>query len=306
MISMKGNKHEKAFLVRVCCPRPSGLLTALAACGNAGENAVPDVTDDDTTAAVTTTNMVLASTTSTQDSGLFDALIPAFNEAHPEINVQVIAVGSGEAMEMGGRGDADVLLVHSPAAEQTFMDEGYGAKRLPVMYNDFVIVGPDADPADVKDAPDANDAFRRIAETQSTFISRGDDSGTHARELSIWAVDDIDPASIGDGSWYEESGQGMGATLKIAEEFQAYTLTDRATYLNLTKEGALQLPILNEGSTELLNYYHVITVKDAKEQAAAQAFMDWIVSPAGQETIATFGLEDFGAALFTPNANAQQ
>ncbi|MCL2537570.1 MAG: extracellular solute-binding protein [Coriobacteriia bacterium] len=297
---------KKRFLSLCAVVALAGLMMALAACGSAGENAVPDAPEEAVTAPADTVNMVLASTTSTQDSGLFDALIPAFNEAHPEINVQVVAVGSGEAMEMGRRGDADVLLVHSPAAEITFMDEGYGTERLPVMYNDLVIVGPEADPADVAGAADANEAFKRIADSQSTFISRGDDSGTHARELSIWALDEITPADIGDGSWYEESGQGMGATLKIAEEFQAYTLTDRATYLNLTKEGALQLPILNEGSTELLNYYHVITVKDAKEQAAAQAFMDWIVSPAGQETIATFGLEDFGAALFTPNADAQQ
>jgi len=272
-----------------------GLLLTFAACTS------KEVTQstDESVAPVETTNLVLASTTSTQDSGLFDALIPAFEEAHPEVNVQVIAVGSGEAMEMGRRGDADLLLVHSPAAEIEFMEEGYGLERKPVMYNDFIVIGSADDPATIADSSDAAEAFTLIAQTESTFISRGDDSGTHAREMSIWDKAEITP----EGDWYQETGQGMGATLQIAEEFQAYTLTDRATYLNLNNEGVIELPILSEGSDELLNFYHVITLVDAREQAAAQAFADWIVNPAGQEVIASFGVEEFGAPLFTPNAD---
>ncbi|MCL2746887.1 MAG: extracellular solute-binding protein [Coriobacteriia bacterium] len=272
-----------------------GLLLTFAACTS------KEVTQstDESVAPVETTNLVLASTTSTQDSGLFDALIPAFEEAHPEVNVQVIAVGSGEAMEMGRRGDADLLLVHSPAAEIEFMEEGYGLERKPVMYNDFIVIGSADDPATIADSSDAAEAFTLIAQTESTFISRGDDSGTHAREMSIWDKAEITP----EGDWYQETGQGMGATLQIAEEFQAYTLTDRATYLNLNNEDVIELPILSEGSDELLNFYHVITLVDAREQAAAQAFADWIVNPAGQEVIASFGVEEFGAPLFTPNAD---
>ncbi|MCL2402644.1 MAG: extracellular solute-binding protein [Coriobacteriia bacterium] len=290
------SRTKKGIIRLVTLSILAGLLLIFAACTSPEES--PEV-EEVATAPVEVTNMVLASTTSTQDSGLFEALIPAFEDAHPEVNVQVIAVGSGEAMEMGRRGDADLLLVHSPAAEITFMEEGYGLERSPVMYNDFIIIGPEDDPADVASSADAAEAFARIAESESTFVSRGDDSGTHAREMSIWDLAEIEP----EGDWYQESGQGMGATLQIAEEFQAYTLTDRATYLNLNNEGVLELPILSEGSNELLNFYHVITLVDAREQAAAQAFADWIISPAGQEVIAGFGVEDFGAPLFTPNAD---
>ena len=275
----------------------AGLMFSLAAC--AGEEAPDSAQGETSSPAMASTNLVLASTTSTQDSGLFDVLVPAFEDVHPEINVQVIAVGSGEAMEMGRRGDADLLLVHSPAAEITFMEEGYGLERSPVMYNDFVLVGPEDDPADAASAANAAEALRRIANTESTFISRGDDSGTHAREMSIWNEAGIQP----EGDWYEKSGQGMGATLLIAEELFGYTISDRATYLTLSNEGAITMPILSEGSTELLNFYHVITIMGAREQEAAQAFADWIISPAGQEVIAGFGIETFGAPLFTPNAD---
>ena len=275
----------------------AGLMFSLAAC--AGEEAPDSAQGETSSPTMASTNLVLASTTSTQDSGLFDVLVPAFEGAHPEINVQVIAVGSGEAMEMGRRGDADLLLAHSPAVEITFMEEGYGLERSPVMYNDFVLVGPEDDPADAASAANAAEALRRIANTESTFISRGDDSGTHAREMSIWNEAGIQP----EGDWYEKSGQGMGATLLIAEELFGYTISDRATYLTLSNEGAITMPILSEGSTELLNFYHVITIMGAREQEAAQAFADWIISPAGQEVIAGFGIETFGAPLFTPNAD---
>jgi tungstate transport system substrate-binding protein len=275
-----------------------GLSFILIACAYEGE--VSD-TEDAPTLSAGSTNLVLASTTSTQDSGLFDVLVPAFEDAYPEVNLQIIAVGSGEAMEMGRRGDADLLLVHSPAAEMLLMEEGYGLERRPVMYNDFIIVGPEDDPAGIADSPDAATALSLIARANALFISRGDDSGTHARELSIWEHVEIVP----EGDWYQESGQGMGASLQIAEEFQAYTLSDRATYLSLNNEGVVDLRILSEGSEELLNFYHVITLKDARQQEAAQLFADWIVGLAAQELIASFGVEDFGAPLFVPNAQEE-
>jgi len=289
---------KRVFAAAVSVIAFLGLALALGAC-TSSDSEVEAVEGASSPATIERVNMVLASTTSTQDSGLFDALIPAFEDAHPEVNVQVIAVGSGEAMEMGRRGDADLLFVHSPAAEITFMEEGYGLERRPVMYNDFIIIGPEADPAEIRDVEDAATALARIAEAESPFISRGDDSGTHARELSVWEIAGIAPG----GDWYTETGQGMGATLQIADEFQAYTLTDRSTYLNLSLEGVVEMPILNEGSNELLNFYHVITLVDAREQTAAQAFADWIISPAGQEVIASFGVEQFKESLFAPNAD---
>jgi len=295
---LKEINNKKVFAAAASIIVFLGLVFVLSACTNS-DSEVEAVEGASSPAATERVNMVLASTTSTQDSGLFDALIPAFEDAHPEVNVQVIAVGSGEAMEMGRRGDADLLFVHSPAAEVTFMEEGYGLERRPVMYNDFIIIGPEEDPAEIRGAEDAATALARIAETESPFISRGDDSGTHARELSVWEITGIDPG----GDWYTETGQGMGATLQIAEEFQAYTLTDRSTYLNLSLEGVVEMPILSEGSNELLNFYHVITLVDAREQTAARAFADWIISPAGQEVIAGFGVERFGESLFTPNAD---
>lgn len=241
--------------------------------------------------------VVLASTTSTEDSGLFDQLIPAFEESHPGLDVVVIAVGSGEALELGRRKDADVLLVHAPAAESAFVARGHGTDRRRVMYNDFVIVGPAADPAGVRELDDAAEALRRIAATGAPFISRGDDSGTHKKELALWRAAGVSPA----GAWYREAGQGMGDVLRIAAERRAYALADRATCLFLRE--ALQLEVLVEGDERLINPYGVIAVAGARNLAGARAFRDWITGPEGQALIARYGAERFGRPLFIPTAD---
>ncbi len=244
--------------------------------------------------------LILATTTSTQDSGLLDYLLPDFREKM-NIDVQVIAVGSGQAMETGKAGDADVLLVHSPAAEKTFVEEGWGVERIPVMHNDYVIVGPVADPAGIKGITDATEAFRKIMETQSSFVSRGDDSGTHAKEKSVWAKLGVTP----EGGWYVSAGQGMGAVLGMAEEMGGYTLTDRGTYLARTAEG-YTLPILVEGDALLFNPYHVIAVNPAKypeiNNAGALAFIEWLTSAEAQAKIAAFKEPTSGQPLFFPDA----
>lgn len=244
-------------------------------------------------------DLILATTTSTQDSGLLDVLIPAFEKASG-YKVKVVAVGSGQAMQMGQDGNADVLLVHSPAAEKTYMDGGFGVDRRLVMHNDFIIVGPAADPAGIKGTAKAVDAFTKIANAQAGFVSRADKSGTNAMELSLWKSASITPQ----GDWYIQSGQGMGATLKITSEKGAYTLTDRATYL--ANQSSLSLAILVEGDNALLNVYHVITVNPAKwpkiNQAGAKAFADYLVSKNGQNLIGSFGKDKYGQALFTPDA----
>jgi tungstate transport system substrate-binding protein len=253
--------------------------------------------DEATTTTVAKSDLILASTTSTQDSGLFDVLIPAFNEAYPQYVVKVVAVGSGEALKLGETGDADVLLVHSPAAEKTFMDNGFGVDRKAVMYNDFIIVGPAADPAKIKGMTDAAAALAAIAEAKATFFTRGDDSGTHNKEKALWKTAGITP----EGDWYQTTGQGMGDTLTIADQSSGYTLSDRATFL--TKKTALALAILVEGDKALFNQYHVITCKAATNVQGANDFMNWIVSEsAQQDIIAAYGAEKFGQPLFVPNA----
>jgi tungstate transport system substrate-binding protein len=245
-------------------------------------------------------DVILGTTTSTQDSGLLDELIPLF-EDQTGYHLIPIAVGSGAAMEMGERGEADVLLVHSPAAEEEFMDAGYGINRHLVMYNDFIIVGPENDPAGVKDTSTALDAMRAIRDSESTFISRGDDSGTHKLELSLWEKAGIEPG----GSWYQESGTGMGETLSIANERDAYTISDRGTFLS--QGDRLDLVILSEGDKALINIYHVIAVNperyDTINSVGAQAFIDFMLNPATQTVIGDFGTEEFGQALFTPCAD---
>lgn len=246
--------------------------------------------------------LILATTTSTQDSGLLDVLIPLF-EQQTGFTVQTVAVGSGQAMEMGQNGDADVLLVHSPSAEKTFMSDGFGKDRALIMHNDFVIVGPADDPAKIKGLGPA-DAFKAIATAEAPFVARADKSGTSTKELGIWAKTDVNPAEA-KPAWYIETGQGMGASLTIASEKAAYTLTDRATFL--ANKDALQLEILVEGNKTLLNVYHVITVNPDKwpkvNYDGATAFMKFMTDPATQELISTFGVEKFGQPLFFPDAD---
>jgi len=241
-------------------------------------------------------DLVLASTTSTQDSGLFDVLIPAFEKDNPKYKVKVIAVGTGEALKLGEKKDADVLLVHAKKKEEAFVASGFGEYRKDVMYNDFVVVGPNADPAKVKGMTDAAAAFKKIADAKATFVSRGDDSGTHTKEQSIWASATVDPA----GSWYLKTGQGMGETLRVASEKQGYTLADRGTYL--AQKSGLDLVILVEGAKALLNQYGVIPVVGAKNPDGAHAFADWITSEKGQKVIEAYGKDKFGVSLFIPNA----
>jgi tungstate transport system substrate-binding protein len=248
--------------------------------------------------------LILATTTSTNDSGLLDVLVPAFEKGN-DYNVKVIPVGSGEAIEMGARGDADVLLVHSPKAEEEFMDAGRGANRQLVMHNDFIIVGPADDPAGIADAADATAAMQAIAAAGESFISRGDDSGTHTRELSLWEAAGIDPAGE---SWYEESGQGMGATLQIADQKGAYTLSDRATYLS--QQDNLDLKLLLEGDARLLNIYHVMQVNpdefDDLNSEGAEAFVAFMIGDEAQQMIGEFGVEEFGEQLFVPDAGKSE
>jgi len=239
--------------------------------------------------------MLLATTTSTRDSGLLDDLLPRF-ERESGCTVKTLAVGSGEAMELGERGDADVLLVHSPEDEEEFMAEGHGASRKAVMHNDFVLLGPPEDPAGVSGTGDAPDALAQIAEQEDAFASRGDDSGTHSKELSLWEEAGVDPS----GSWYIETGQGMGETLTIADQRQAYTLSDRGTFLateNLDSEIAV------EGGETLLNPYHVIVVEgDEVNRECADEFSTWITSPDTQRQIERFGVAEYGEPLFVPDA----
>jgi tungstate transport system substrate-binding protein len=244
--------------------------------------------------------VILATTTSTADTGLLDALAPRFHE-ETGYTLKPIAVGSGAALELGEKGEADVVLVHSPAAEEGFMDNGFGTERRTVMYNDFVIVGPASDPARIADASGAADALQRIADSESPFVSRGDDSGTHALEKKLWATIALTPA----GDWYTEAGSGMGDTLNIANERQAYTIADRGTLLSL--QDRLDLEVLVEGDAALLNVYHVILPNPDNgehiDTTGGEAFLDFLLAPATQEVIGTFGVDEFGEPLFTPCAD---
>jgi len=245
-------------------------------------------------------DLILATTTSTQDSGLLDVLIPAF-ETRTGFIVQVVAVGSGAALKMGEEGNADVLLVHSPTAEKKFMDNDFGTDRRLVMHNYFIIVGPLDDPAGIKTAETAAQAFQKISESGAKFVSRSDQSGTNIMELALWEKANITPTGQ---SWYVETGQGMGATLTVASELIGYTLTDRATYL--ANQANLQLDMLYQNDSDLLNAYHVIVVNHEKWPSTnlegAIAFADFITSTEGQAIINTFGVEEYGQALFIPDA----
>lgn len=245
------------------------------------------------------TELILATTTSTQDSGLLDEWVPMFEDENP-YTVKVIAVGSGAAMEMGRNGECDVMLVHSPAAEEQLVADGFAIDRNAVMHNDFILVGPASDPAKVMDAASAKDAFTAITNSQSKFISRADESGTHTKELAVWKAAGITPQ----GAWYVESGKGMGDTLRIASEEGAYTLADRGTYLSMKDE--LELEILAEGDPILFNNYHVMNVNPEKwpdvNYEGAAAFNDFCVSPEAQEFLNEFGVEEYGEPLFYPDA----
>jgi tungstate transport system substrate-binding protein len=286
------------------------LTSLLAACGGTAEpTQAPEPTEETpiepaTLAPAVTSagELMLATTTSTQDSGLLDFILPDFQEAY-HVQVEVIAVGTGQAIALGEDGNADVLLVHARSREDAFMDAAHGVRREDVMYNDFVILGPPSDPAGIGGMTEATGALTKIAEAQAPFVSRGDDSGTHTKEKGIWAEAGIEPA----GDWYISAGQGMGAVLTMADEQQAYTLSDRATYLARTLEGT-ELVILVEGDPILFNPYGVIAVNPEKSPEInndlANRFIDWLISLPTQEMIAEFGVAEFGAPLFTPDSAA--
>lgn len=245
-------------------------------------------------------DIILATTTSTQDSGLLDILLPVF-EKETGYKVKTIAVGTGQALAMGEKGDADVVLTHAPSSEIPLVDKGDLTNYKLVMHNDFIVIGPKTDPAGIKGEKASAEAFKKIADSQKLFVSRGDDSGTHKKELSIWEKADVKP----EGSWYQETGSGMGTTINIASEKDGYTLADRASYLALKDN--LRLEILVEGEPNLLNIYHVAQVNPEKSDLinaeGAKAFVDFMVSEKTQKTIGEFGLDKFKQALFFPDAD---
>ncbi len=244
-------------------------------------------------------SLTLATTTSTRDSGLLDLLIPQF-EKQTGIRVKVLAVGSGQALELGRRGDADILLTHAPEAEQEFMKQGFGELRRALMYNDFVLVGPASDPAKIKGQKSIVVTLQRIAQAKLPFVSRGDESGTHQKEKAIWKQAAVAPA----GDWYISAGSGMAAVLRMATEKQAYTLSDRGTFL--AQRQRLELVIVSEGDPLLRNPYAILLVSAAKhphiQREAARKFLEFLVAPAVQKTIAEFGVKEFGMPLFFPTS----
>ena len=245
--------------------------------------------------------MLLATTTSTEQTGLLAAILPDFTQK-TGIEVKVVAVGTGQAIEMGKNGEADVILVHAKASEEAFVKEGGGVERFDVMYNDFVLVGPKTDPLKIKDnfGSDINGAMKAILEGEEVFVSRGDDSGTHKKELALWKGLNVEPK----GDWYASVGKGMGEALLMADEMQAYALSDRGTFLSMRDK--LDLTIVTQKSKGLLNQYGVIAVSPTKypsiHNAEANAFIEWILSEETQKTIGEFGVEQYGEALFVPNA----
>jgi tungstate transport system substrate-binding protein len=243
--------------------------------------------------------VILSTTTSTQDSGLLDLLVPMF-EKKTGMTVKTISVGTGQALALAARGEADVALVHAPPVERRYVEEGKMRNRRLVMYNDFVVIGPEDDPARIKGIPKAVDALKRIADTQSRFVSRGDKSGTHVLELGLWKQAGIEPK----GAWYIESGQGMGQTLGIANDRRAYTITDRGTWLAFQKR--ISLPVLVEKDKPLLNMYSVMEINPANgprvHVAGGKAFADFMVAPETQAVIKIFGIDKYGQPLFVPVA----
>jgi len=260
---------------------PALLLTLAIACGGGGRE------------------LILATTTSTQDSGLLDVLVPMFEE-RTDYAVKTIAVGSGAALRLGEEGEADVILAHSPDAEEEFMAANHGVNRRLVMHNDFIIVGPAGDPAGTRGLDDAAEAFRRIAASWATFLSRGDESGTHTKELKVWDSAGVEPS----GRWYQETGTGMGPTLLVADEKRGYTLADRGTYL--AQRDAVALEVLVEGDPALFNVYHVMQVNPEKSgrinAEGAAAFAEFITSDEIQKVIHDYGAAEYGQPLFVPDA----
>jgi tungstate transport system substrate-binding protein len=246
--------------------------------------------------------ITVASTTSTENSGLFKYILPMF-EKETGIQVRVVALGTGQALDLARRGDADVLFVHNKSAEERFVDDGFGVKREDVMYNDFVLIGPKSDPAKVGGGKDILIALDKVATAKAPFASRGDKSGTHAAELRYWKAAGVDPGA-GKGSWYRETGSGMGATLNTASGMDAYVLTDRGTWLSFKNRG--DLTVLVEGDPRLFNQYGIMLVNPAKhphvKKDPGQAFIDWVLSPAGQKAISSYKIG--GEQLFFPNAKS--
>jgi len=293
-------------VTRAASPAPSPASAASSPAADASPSAAPRAAAAPQPTAVPRSGgqheLILATTTSTQDSGLLDVLIPLF-EQQTGYQVKTVSVGTGAALALGARGEADVVLVHAPASEVQWMAQGYGTERLLVMHNDFILVGPDSDPAQIKGVSSALDAMRKIAAAQAPFVSRGDNSGTQQLELSLWQRDSIDPKGQ---PWYIESGTGMGQTLTIADQREAYTISDRATWLAFT--GKIQLPILVEKDPALLNVYHVMPVNPDKfpgvpiNVAGGRAFADFMVAPETQNVISQFGQAQYGQQLFVPDA----
>ncbi len=277
------------------------LSILLTACGPATMPTAAPAATEAPVKAPANPSLILATTTSTQDSGLLDVLIPLFQK-ETGYNVKTVAVGSGQAMQMGQEGNADVLLVHSPSAEVTFMNDGWGKDRALIMHNDFIIVGPASDPAKIKGLSAVN-AFKAIADAKATFVARADKSGTSTKELGIWKKAELDLATT-KPAWYIETGQGMGASLTITSEKAGYTLSDRATFL--ANKANLQLEILVEGDNSLLNVYHVITIPPEKwpkvNYKGAMAFLKFMTDPATQKVIGGFGVDKYGQQLFIPDA----
>ncbi|WP_312815185.1 substrate-binding domain-containing protein [Sedimentibacter sp.] len=277
------------------------LVFSMTACNKPEEpNEEPNVEQPVSEGPKEERSIILATTTSTEDSGLLDFLLPIFKEK-TGIQVEVVAKGTGAALELAKNGDADGVLVHAKAQEEQFIADGFAKERFDVMYNDFILVGPESDPANLlTDAPnDPIKAFELIAEKQAAFISRGDESGTHTKEKSYWNEANITP----EGEWYVSAGTGMGAVLQMADEKLAYTLTDRATYLSMMDE--LDLVIVTEKNDKMYNQYGVMMVNPEKypiKEAEVQEFIDWILSEEGQNLISEFGIEEYGQSLFIPNA----
>ena len=309
MINRQAPRTSKHGTLRLGVPLVA-LVLAAAACTSAATPSPQASTTPASAAAASAAatgapapggpmSLILATTTSLQDSGLLDVLVPAFETASG-YTVKTVAVGTGQALTMGQQGNADVLFVHAPTQEKTFMDAGWGVDRRLVAHNYFWIVGPASDPAGIGGMTSAVDAFKKIAASGATFVSRGDNSGTNTKELALWKSAGITPS----GSWYLSTGQGMGATLQVASEKGGYTLTDTATYLS--NQANLSLQALLKSDPTLINIYSVIAVNPAKwpkvNAAGAKAFEDYVTGAAGQQIIASFGIAKFGLALFNADA----